>query len=265
MKSEKHSPLKSKALRYAGKSLDERIDKLINDDALPYLLMSIFLILMAAYEWWRFYANNPPPAPKFVTSIAILVVVFSFYKIRKISKEIKNIKLGREGERAVGEYLDLLREKGYKIFHDIIGENFNIDHVIISTKGIFSIETKTFSKPNNNDAKIRFDGKNITVEGLNIKKNPITQASASSTWLTELLKASTGKNFTVKPVVVFPGWYIETTEEGKQSNCWVLNPKALPKYIDNENQSISEEAVSLTSYHLSRYVRAKEGEISKPL
>jgi len=259
--SKKRSPLKNKPLRYAGKSIDEQIDKLFDNNLEPYLLISTLCIAMAGYEWLRFYLNNPP-SPKMITFLAASVVLFSFFRIRKILKEVKLLKLGRDGERVVGEHLDMLREKGYKIFHDIVGENFNIDHVIISTKGIFVIETKTYSKPNDKEAKIRFNGREINVEGLKLSNNPIDQVTASSNWLRNLLKESTGKEFQIRPVIVFPGWFIETTDEGKKSSCWVLNPRALPQYIENEKILLSMEDVSLASYHLSRYVRAIEEEKS---
>jgi len=260
--STKRSPLKNKPLRYAGKSLDEQIDKLFTDNVELYLLISMFSIAIAGYEWMRFYINNPP-YPKTMTFLAGLVILFSFFKVKKILKQVKLLKLGRDGERVVGEHLDVLREKGYKIFHDIVGKQFNIDHVIISNKGIFLIETKTYSKPNDKDAQIHFNGREITVDGLKLNDNPIDQSIASANWLRNLLKESTGKEFQIKPVVVFPGWFIETTEEGKKSNCWVLNPKALPQYIENEKISITIEDMSLASYHLSRYVRAMEEEKSK--
>ncbi|TAL28347.1 MAG: NERD domain-containing protein [Nitrospirae bacterium] len=260
--SKKRSPLKNKPLRYAGKSIDEQIDKLINDNAVLYLVISLLSIAIAGFEWIRFYINNPP-SPKMMTFLAFVVILFSYYKIKKISREVKRLKLGREGERVVGEHLDMLREKGYKIFHDIVGENFNIDHVIISTKGIFVIETKTFSKPNDKDARIHFNGREITVDRQKLSNNYIDQATASSKWLRNLLKESTGKEFPIKPGIVFPGWFIETTEEGKKSSCWVLNPRALPQYIENEKTSITMEDASLASYHLSRYIRAIEEEKSK--
>ncbi|MGD1866748.1 MAG: nuclease-related domain-containing protein [Phormidesmis sp.] len=33
------------------------------------------------------------------------------------------------------------------MFHDVVGKNFNIDHVVIGDTGIFTIETKTYRKP----------------------------------------------------------------------------------------------------------------------
>lgn len=42
------------------------------------------------------------------------------------------ISKGPNGERAVGQYLELLREQGVKVFHDIPSDNFNLDHVLVS-------------------------------------------------------------------------------------------------------------------------------------
>lgn len=250
----KRSPLKSKPLRYAGKS----IDKLINDKAILYVLYIAFFIGLAVLETWLFYSKTPLPPPWTMFVIAILVILFCSYRIRKILKEAKSLRLGRDGERIVGERLDYLREKEYKIFHDIVGENFNIDHVIISTKGIFLIETKTYSKPNGRDAKIRFDGKEITVNGMKTDKNILNQVLASSNWLKNLLKESTGKEFHIKPVIVFPGWFIDAPDDGNKGPCWALNENSLPQWIENEHISITKEDVSLAAFHLSSYIRAKE-------
>ena len=155
-KVKKKSPIKGKPLRYVGQSLDERIDKLINEDIVNYLIASVLAVCLTAYEWWRYY-KNPTPNPKTITFVTSLIVIVCAYKVFKIMKDVKALKLGRDGERAVGQYLDKLREKGHRIFHDLLGDNFNLDHVIISEKGIFVIETKTYSKPVKGEAKIYFD------------------------------------------------------------------------------------------------------------
>ena len=259
-KQNKKSPLKDKPLRYAGQSLDEQIHKLINEDAVPYVIICLLIVYLAGYEWWRYF-NNPPPSPILVTTFAVLFILFSVCKLRKIFLKVKNLKLGRDGERAVGQFLDNLRECGYRIFHDIIGENFNIDHVIISKKGIYVIETKTYRKPENGNAKIHFDGRKLTIESLGELTKPLNQVNAASNWLKNMLTETTGKNFRVKPVILFPGWFINTTKEGKGSNIWVLNPKALPSYIENQPDIISQEDLKLVSYHISRYIRTTESSI----
>jgi len=39
---------------------------------------------------------------------------------------------------------------------------------------------------------------------------------------------------------------------------WVLNPKGLPSFLENEAAILSAEDVKLASYHLSRFIRAGE-------
>jgi hypothetical protein len=260
MKHKKKSPIKDKPLRYVGQSLDERIHKLINEEVLPYLATGFMMVCLAGYEWWRYF-KSPYPDPITVTFIALIFILFSMYKVKKITKEVKAIKLGRDGERAVGQYLENLREKGHRIFHDLLGDNFNLDHVIISRKGIYVIETKTYSKPAKGEAKIGFDGEKLTIKDHELQSKPIIQVKAASHWLKNILLETTGKSFSVRPVILFPGWYIESTEQGKKSDVWVLNPKALPSFIENQPDIISQEDLMLASFHISRYIRTKEAAV----
>ena len=192
-----------------------------------------------------------------MTFFAALVVVYVVFKIKKTLKQIKSLRLGRDGERIVGEYLDALREDGHRVFHDLLGDNFNLDHVIVSTKGIFVVETKTYSKPVKGDDKIQYDGEKITIAGRKPTIEPIVEVTSASKWLKNILKESTGKDYSIKPVVVFPGWFIETKDDGWKSPVWVMNPKALQSFINNEKDKISRDDMMLATFHLSRYIRSK--------
>ena len=48
--------------------------------------------------------------------------------------------------------------------------------------------------------------------------------------------------------------------KARQREVRVLEPKALPKYIENSPAAISPEDVAMTAYHLSRYVRGENHE-----
>ena len=230
---------------------------------MPHVVVCFFLVLFAGYEWWRYF-RHPDPSPVLATFMALCFVLFSLFKVREMKKKLKSLKLGRDGERAVGQYLESLREKGHRVFHDLLGDNFNIDHVIISIKGIFLIETKTYSKPAKGEAKINFDGNILSIHGIGNQSKPIIQVISSSKWLNRVLKATTGKNFSVKPVVLFPGWYVTSTPKGKKSGIWVLEPKALPVFIENQPDLLSQEDMMLASYHISRYIRSKQASLQKP-
>lgn len=249
------SPIKAKPLRNPGESLDRQINDILIDDIIFYIMLATYAILIAGFEWFRWYARTPP-SPITLTVLAVIILTVAVWKIRVALKKVKNIKLGLEGERAVGQFLDRLREKGAKVLHDIPGEGFNLDHVVIHPTGVYVIETKTFSKPEHGEAKLIYDGDKILRNGFQLDRNPITQVLSASKWLGELLENSTGRKFPVKPVVVFPGWYIELTPEAKRSNVWVLNPKALPDFIGNNREILKLDEVSMCALHLDKYVRA---------
>ena len=197
------SPITKKTLHNPGESLDRKINDIV-DSPIMYLVATGFFVFIAFYEWWRLYKNTPP-APLFYSLIALILICITTWKIINTLSRVKKLKLGREGERAVGQFLDCLRERGAKIFHDIPGEGFNLDHVVVHTSGVYVIETKTLSKPDKGEAKIIFDGNRILKNGFELDRNPISQVQAGRRWLEELIEQSTGHKFKIKPVVVFPG------------------------------------------------------------
>lgn len=251
------SPLKSRPLKNPGESIDIELKDLLYADVLPYFILATFLVVTAINEWLRWF-NESPPSPKIYTVLALIALLIAAWKLERSRSRIKALRLGRDGEKAVGQYLELLREKGAKVFHDIPGVGFNLDHVVIHETGIYVVETKALSKPDRGEAKLIYDGKIVFKNGLVPDRNPIQQVRSAKHWLTELLKESTGKQFPMQAVVLYPGWFIQPTAEAKSSEVWVLNPKALPAFISKSSSQISAEDVNLCAYHLGRYIRTVE-------
>ena len=123
-------------------------------------------------------------------------------------KELRRLRLGRDGERCVGKFLERLREDGGQVFHDVPTAGFKLDHAVISTHGTFAIETKSRTKPWPK-ATITVDGDQLLIAGRKPDRNPMDQAAGAACWLEGLLAESTGKQFDVRGVVVFPRWWIE--------------------------------------------------------
>jgi hypothetical protein len=258
VKAYKRSPLKDKPLRNPGQSVDEQRSDLVYDKVLGPFLLALLVVLLAAFEWWRHFSASPPQ-PWLYTIIAAVVAGYSAWQIRQAWPQIDALRLAREGEQAVGQYLEHLRKSGYQIFHDIPGQGFNVDHVVIGPAGVFTIETKTWSKPLRGETRIVVDGERILANGMEPERNPIIQARAQATWLHGLLKESTGRAVPVRPAILFPGWFVECPPAG-QSDVWVLNPKALPAFLGHEPERLSAEEVKLAAFHLSRYVRGSSGK-----
>jgi hypothetical protein len=253
MDEKNRSPLKDKPLRLPGQSLSEERDNLVEDAVGQPLMFALFIVLLAALEWWRFYWDVKP-TPVLFSGAAILTVLYAAFRIWRVLPRLRNLRQGLEGERAVGQYLEGLRAKGFRVFHDLVGDGFNVDHVLIGPSGVFTVETKTWSKPRKGKAEITYDGERLQVGPLEPDRSPLVQAKAQAAWVKSLLSESTGRRFDVRPTIVFPGWFINHAP-GAMTDIWVLEPKALPGFLENEPVRLSAEDVSLASFHLSRAVR----------
>jgi len=254
MKGRTKSPLKDKPLRNPGQSLEDRKRDLVLDRLLHPLLIALMFSVFAIMEIVRVMIDSPP-LPWFWSATALAAITWAAYRVRQTQPQLKALSLAIDGEKAVGQYLEKLRTEGYEVFHDVCGSNFNLDHVIIGPAGIFTIETKLWSKPAKGETKIAFDGETLTAAGWQPGRDPVIQARAQASWLRELLKESTGKKLPVKPVVLFPGWFIEQAA-GTSREVWVLNPKALPEFLKNEPIRLVADDVKLASFHLGRFVRS---------
>ena len=254
MKRQTKSPLREIEYRYAGQSLDEEIQK-TRMDLILFTVMGALLLSYAIKEFLSWYLNSLPNVISviFIVFLAIGYFIFLVIKVPRQSKRLRNMQLGLAGERAVGHLLEELRAQGCVVFHDIVGNQFNIDHVVISNKGILVIETKTLSKPKQGHAEIQFDGRSIKVMGREMERNPITQATAGARWLQKNLFESTGSKFPVTPVIVFPGWFVVT--KVTNNKAWVINPKLLPAKLALEPEQISSEKLHMASFHLAKMIR----------
>lgn len=257
MKKDTKSPITDKLLRQPGQSLDEEISNILDDQLIPYILAPVLFSVLAAYEWYRRYFETPP-SPWTLTFMALAAIAYSTYKIIPLRKRIKAMRQGSEGEKAVAELLNFFREAKMRVFHDVTGDNFNLDHVVVSTRGIYLVETKTYSKPAKGKAEITFNGKTIFKNGQSIGDDILIQVTAGSKWLSDLIEELTAKKFTVQPAVVFPGWYVKMTNQYK-SDIWVVNPKNLGGFINKKKEILSEEDVKFISNHLGRYIRDTQG------
>lgn len=252
MRRDKRSPLKDRPLRNPGQSVDNQLMGVLLDKFLFPGLVAVMVVALAAHEWWR-HLFPQPPTPWFSSVLAALIVIWAGWRIYRSWPEVTQLRLARNGEMVVGQYLERLRERGYQVFHDVLGSGFNVDHVLIGPAGIFTIETKTFSK-RSSEARVYFDGEKILVDGIAPDRDPVVQCRAQCGWLRSLLEESTGRKLPVRGVILFPGWYVENPK-GAQRETWVLEPKALPSFLEQEGEKLKPEDVKLASFHLSRFVR----------
>jgi len=250
----RRSPIGEAPLRAPGQSLDERRLDIWFDGLLAPAVAAFFLVVVWLYDLLRAY-REVPPMPWVSGTLAFAGIVYATWRVRRTMPVLRRLRLARDGERSVGQGLEHLRAAGYSVYHDIVGDDFNVDHILIGPAGIFTIETKTRSKPPSERATISVDGDAILVEGRVPLRDPVPQARAQAAWIADVLKKSTSQDFPVSSVVVFPGWWIEIKSRPKR--LWVLNEKALPGFLAKEPARLSAEQISMACFHLEAFIRGR--------
>ena len=217
----------------------------------PYARSVVFLWAIALIEPWR-VARHAPPALG-VTGASPSLARHGSLIASSMRRQVRALRLGRDGERAVGQILDGLRENGARIFHDVPAEGFNLDHVVISTHGIYVVETKTITKPAS-DAKVIYDGERVTVAGLYARPRSGTAGHGRGELAGRPAEPIDRTRLPVRGVVVYPRWWIEQTNKTAFRGVGAGAEGAAQIHRERAG-SIAPEDVALAAFHLSRYVR----------
>jgi hypothetical protein len=235
MREKKRSPLRTRPLPAPGQSLSRQLDELLYGKIMPWMIVGVTLIIFAVLEWMDWFFESPPH-PVMATATALLGCLFIAWRVKKQIPLVKQMAQGVDGEKVVGQRLEQLRTLGYEVFHDIVGNGHNIDHAIVGPGGVFSIETKTISKPARGNPTVVFDGESIRVNGLKPDRDPIGQAKAEAHELARIIRDNNGPKINVLPVVLYPGWFVEAK---KSTAVLVLNDKFFIDYIKHEPAKLS--------------------------
>lgn len=80
-----------------------------------------------------------------ITLFFLVVAMFAAVaerKIRSLLEKCRCCRLGFEGERYVAEELNQLMADGFRVFHDVPFDTYNIDHVLVGPTGVFVSKPK---------------------------------------------------------------------------------------------------------------------------
>ena len=250
------TPLKGRLHRLPGTSVRERLFDVLLGKGVPYVLVGLSGAFLACHEWMRYLTGRDPTLETSIclSLLAAMLAGVGGWKFKNALAEGRQLALARDGEIATGQFLERLRSAGYYVFHDIPAEGFNIDHILIGATGIYAIETKTRRKPRP-EAKVSYDEHRVWVDGSEPDRNPIKQAKAQADWVREKLKRSTGIQFPVRPVVVYPGWYVNQPKQPWRQYAWVLTEKHLPAFLEHQRARIKMPDVHLAKSRVAEWVK----------
>jgi hypothetical protein len=260
---DRRNPLTKNLLRPPGHSLGKQLDD-IQADMMALMAASSAVPLML----WGLYQSSSQS-----TMIKVFFLLFGFgavvaaaHRIFRNVERARRVRLGWEAENAAGQELSLLMQDKFSVFHDIPGDaEFNIDHVVVGSQGVFCVETKGRAKPVNADGeghKIRYDGKQLAFPGWTETK-PLEQARRNSEWLRKWLSSAVGTAIDVKPVLILPGWFIERSSPAGVPVMNGVNCRNF--FMKQAGVPLSDQLVKQIVHQLDARCRDVEPTTHKPL
>jgi len=234
----KTSPLKTAKLhRTAGQALSEKILELSLDALVPHLILPFSIAFGVLIGVLSGLASPWLPWISFAIFIIWGLVGLRLFFIKK--PKIDNYVLGRNGEQMVGQVLDDCKRLGWYVLHDLQTGKGNIDHIIISPQGLFTIETKAVSRYEDEADTIFYDCSKVWTSKREID-SPLRQAKGEAKWLSDYIKRKLTLNIFVQPIVNYPGWNYEYRGHKTLDECdvWVCLTKGLPTIIKTRNSKL---------------------------
>ncbi len=255
------SPFTERMLRSPGHSLDIKLTELTDSLLIPYFTIGFIPII------YSLIVSKNTSAITHAITIALFfpIIILAFFHFRKTFLKAQKIRLGLLGEIYTGQELNYLMRQGAWVYHDIPYKYGNIDHLVISKAGIFTIETKAVRKPVNNkggkDAQVVVTKKAIKFPHFTTS-SPIQQAKQHTDYLKKSLSKTLGMNCPVFSVISLPGWNVIKNNEKEKNGFLVINPKRgewLKKYL-NQQERINKQDLARIVAEIEKLARSVEAK-----
>jgi hypothetical protein len=260
-KEKAHEPFTQLPLRPPGESTRLKIESL--NEEFGSDLMAIALGSFGALSIAMITPKQPQPlVAGFSFAFTIGIAWWFGRKLCKTVELIWRYRLGFSGERAVAEELNQLLASGYKVFHDVPFDRFNIDHVIVGATGVYVVETKTRRKPSNirGTDKATVEARGDLLEfpnGQNTEAVP--QARLNAKTLGEWLTKATAERVAASAIVTLPGWWVNRRQTHDVN---VLNPEEIKySFPKHSKYPLTPEQIQRIAHQLTERCRLAKDAI----
>jgi hypothetical protein len=167
--------------------------------------------------------------PRFLgAEVGLLIAIFaiSHWVLPLVDRHDR----GATGEEQVGELLEGLGERGWRVVHDASLGRGNVDHILIGPGGVFTVETKSHPGP------VRVGRMHGSVLG---------QAQAQRKAIEAIVEEH------VEPLVVFSRAWVDRPLS-RRKGVRVVPARMLLGYVDRQPERLDEQAVARAHARLAR-------------
>lgn len=261
---QRQSPLTQELMRPPGYSLQLKVNEQSDEVTILFIFMLLTPLLLYSLHLSQSYFGGVPESVSRTIFILIIgggIITFLGRRLSKVLSERKNHSLGFQGEMFTGEELNQLMLYSCRVFHDIQFEYGNIDHVVISPSGVFSIETKMRGKPRKgngkNKAEVIIDNENKFLRFPDYEcPIPQKQLETGAAWLSRHLTSSVGIQMPVRPVLALPGWFVK--QNNGRGSISVINPKNSKWFFVNDQVELTSKEIQQIAHQLEQLCRNVE-------
>jgi hypothetical protein len=228
-KEARRDPLTSELLALPGAQLQQKVASSNEDLGIRYLAGVLTCTLLGEIILLRHIsvdisALNTHDYVFLVGSLA--AAGWTCWEMVRVVRAKRTFFQGLRAEMATAQEVTAALMGNQRLLNDVVGDGFNIDHVVVSPAGVFAIETKSRRKlaVGNGSPKVSYDGKSLKFTDWT-ETEPLTQAARQAQWLRGYLQKATGQSYAVQPVLALPGWFVEQTARLGPNDVRVINPK----------------------------------------
>lgn len=200
--------------------------------------LTALFILIIMYAGIYFYTKSVKAIATLGLPVALVVFVGIIHWIKALGGKAEAVadraldaRRGAVAEEAVGNLLGEL-PAGYFVVNDFVSKRGNTDHIVISTKGFLTVETKSHK------GVVTCEGETLKCDGKPFEKDFIKQAWAEAYSIRDFLTEKGVCNLRPQPVIVFTEADVQVKE--KVRGVKIIGIKDLHAFLEEMPNWMSE-------------------------
>jgi hypothetical protein len=192
-----------------------------------YAIITFVVLVIAGMEIarWKF---NAPPQPLLFGFVGACLALYAAVRVVLLLREMAILRREQQSRTALRAAIDDICARGWLLFDGLTdGRGHLLGSVLAGPGGIFTLVPRFIPRGwNLHESITRGSGGALCIGAHPIPADPPGQARRAAHALYEVLAASGLETVAVQPVVIIPGWKIESAETGEEE-VWILSDRDL--------------------------------------